>query len=315
MPPKKRKQKATREDSMLIPTQAVPSTLLAPYHGPDRLSELPAEILTRICLYLHAPTERRFDAKDDLKAVNLTNLTLRNVAKAELFKCMKLKFRWKRVWSVLPTGFWSSWEVAKLIRMVEEVPELAHYVCEVMIEVLPMLLEDMDGYSGPRSYTQYLPMPDPILVNTFLINMPDHIKSKLVGTQARILDTYGYVDDGNIHSVAVRDPRSSFTCPVPDEHPEDYYYHIFGRANDHGICSRETIHIWAAHVLDGVRRRSLPHLTNVKHLETGIWPRPPGWAKREYDYVSQWGLAFANALVLKIGSLGRTTSLSLHQLP
>ena len=63
------------------------------------------------------------------------------------------------------------------------------------------------------------------------------------------------------------------------------------------------------HVLTSTRHRLLPLVQNLKHMEAGLYPGPQSdWIKKDYDLMSQYGLAFATALILKTAPPSKITS-------
>jgi hypothetical protein len=70
------------------------------------------------------------------------------------------------------------------------------------------------------------------------------------------------------------------------------------------------------HILNSTRHRLLPLLKNLKHMEAGLYLGPQsGWSKQDYNTMSQCGLAFATALILKTAPTAKETSLRLLGMP
>lgn len=66
-----------------------------------------------------------------------------------------------------------------------------------------------------------------------------------------------------------------------------------------------------------MRRRVLPHLLNLAHLEAAGWQvsKPDDWNVGEHQLAHRRSLAFANALVLKTSAYRRISSLGIRGLP
>jgi hypothetical protein len=249
MPPKKRKSTKTNQDEdTTFSPQAVLAKLQEPYPGLDRLMILPPELRERVCSYLHAPGEARWDDKSDLKAIHLTHPEFREIAKVELFRYMVLKFSYEgewddqRVWrwhdpdqeiahrwggvreSTSDYGYWEGrriwrWKTPKLIQMFEAEPALRVYVRAIKVQILP-------DESPERGVVECIPLTSRVESESFLENWENHLLS---GAEfAAVNPLFGYVDDS---PTAINpDPQFSRRILGVDQH--DRFYHLFGRTED-----------------------------------------------------------------------------------
>lgn len=335
MPPRKRKgkAKAPQDEVPAYLPQAVPDTLQLAYHGPDRLSKLPRELRLRVCTFLHAPGEARWDDKSDLKALHAAGRELRDFAKEELFRYMSLNFNHKCeydrpiIWTT--SGIGIKWYTPNLIKMIEEEPALASYVRAVRVQILPVPIpvprpSRMRWLGGP--FEPYLPdLPTDASGFLYFLEQARAQEIQLAANESSAIDTFGYIDDSNTLQHTGREPaqidRGWQPPRQPNEHPDDQYYHLFAPRRHFFQYPEqppfEWTHLFAKHVLDSMRHRILPSMLSLKHLEGGAWrgPKPDDWTKQQFEFVSQWGLAFANAVILKTSTYERISSLGIRGLP
>ena len=323
MPPKKRK--TTAQSTPPTFSQSVPLTLQVPYTGPDRLTPLADELKLRICSYLHKTGEECWSDKSDLKAVRLVARDLSVIAKEELFRYMRLGFTHQAVGirDYEEAEVRAVWITPKLLDMVEAEPKLLTVIRAVRIQIVPVPIPmPMSNYTRKHEGFRHY---EPELMRHYQISNLLRRNDYEVANRIQLLpslpdvpETFSYIDDGNDYNMSVRTLDETFADEPPIPHPDDLYYHLFGRPSRRWPWEEpQRIQPFAEFVLDCMRRRFLPHFMSLKHLEAGAWqgPRPEGWSFTEFEKIKHWSLAFANALVLKTSCYARINSLRLVGVP
>lgn len=297
---------------LAVPPHQIPKIPREPYTGPDLFTYLPSELLVKIFSFLHAPGDRKWRDKRAFKAIHsLRHPKLCGAVREQMFKYMTLNFSYR---GHLVNGAWV-WETPKSIQFVEQEQDLRCFVTHVRVQIKPVPeRRGKDQHLDPR---RDLPMPARHHSSRYLVAWENRL---IEGAPfAAISPTFGYVDEPNTTTTNPPD----FTRENLGVDQDDLFYHLFGmppsdahHPNSVTFPNDVAQEPFVYHVLNSARHRLLPLLGKLNHMEAGLYPGvPSGWSKKDYDIMSQCGLAFATVLILKTAPLVKTTSLRLQGVP
>jgi hypothetical protein len=190
----------------------------------------------------------------------------------------------------------------------------------IKVQILP-------DESPERGVVECIPLTSRVESESFLENWENLLSSGAEFSAVNPL--FGYVDD----SLTAINPDPQFPRTILGVDQHDLFYHLFGRTADcfnlddedldnSGILDRDVSsrrhprETFVFHVLVTTKRRLLRYVMKLEHMEAGFWTQPKTKvAKMHYPTLSQYGVAFATALILKTAPTATVKSLRLHCLP